>query len=81
MEVNKINDWQEKMKSAENGAFFVWTYCGSLRGLETLKVFLIYSRQQIINPEMAKHMTMSGNNKTLTYITLHMEGRSKASYQ
>jgi hypothetical protein len=40
LEVNKENDWQEKRKAAENDAFFVWTYCGSLRGFETPKVLL-----------------------------------------
>jgi hypothetical protein len=47
LEENEENDWQEKRKAAENGAFFVWTYCGSLRGFETPKLLLHDLRQQI----------------------------------
>jgi hypothetical protein len=50
LEVNEENNWQEKRKAAENGAFFVWTYCGSLRGFETPKVLLHDLRQQIVSP-------------------------------
>jgi hypothetical protein len=32
LEVNEENDCQEKRKAAENGVFFVWTDCSSLRG-------------------------------------------------
>jgi hypothetical protein len=78
--VNKENYWQEKRKSAENGAFFVWNYCGSLRGFETPKILLHVLRQQIVYPERAKSMTLSGN-KTLPHISLPLEGRFKARSQ
>jgi hypothetical protein len=80
LEVNEENDWQEKRKLAENGAFFVWTYCGSLRVFETPKVLLHDFRQQIVNPERANSMTLSGN-KTLPHISLPLEGRFKARSQ
>ena len=37
-----------------------------------MKVLLHYLGQHIVNPEMAKHMTMSGN-KTLLHISLPLE--------
>ena len=74
------NYWQENRKAAEKGEFFVCTYCGSLRGFETPKIFLHDLRQQMVNPEMAKHMTMSGN-KTLRHISLPLEGWFKARSQ
>jgi hypothetical protein len=80
VEVNDENDWQEKRKAAENGVFFVWTYCGSLRGFETPNVLLHDLRQQIVNPERAKSMTLSGN-KTLPHISLPLGGRFKARSQ
>jgi hypothetical protein len=80
LEVNEENDWQEKRKAADNGVFFIWTYCGSLRGFETPKVLLHDLRQQIVNPERAKSMILSGN-KTLPHIPLPLEGRLKACSQ
>jgi hypothetical protein len=77
LEVNEENNWQENRKAAENGAFFVWNYYVSLRGFETPKVLIHYLRQQIVNPERAKSMTLSGN-KTLPHISLPLEGRFKA---
>jgi hypothetical protein len=47
---------------------------------KTPKVLLHDLRQQIVNPERAKSMTLSGN-KTLPHISLLLEGRFKARSQ
>ena len=80
MEVNNENDWQGNRKVADKCPFFVWNYCGSLRGFEILKILLHDLRQHIVHPEMSKHMTMSGN-KTFPHISLPLEGKFKARSQ
>jgi hypothetical protein len=67
-------NWEAKQLTM---VFFVWTYCSSLRGFETPNVLLHDLRQQIVDPEKAKSMTLSGN-KTLPHISLPLEGRFKA---
>jgi hypothetical protein len=41
-------DTQEQRRVAEHGAFFLFLYCGSLRGFEGPKILLTSLREQIV---------------------------------
>jgi hypothetical protein len=55
------NDMGLMRETAEDGAFFLFTYCGSLRGYETPKNILQDLCQQIIPPEAAYESTKKGH--------------------
>jgi hypothetical protein len=74
------NDIGLMRDTAEDVAFFLFTYCGSLRGYETPKVILQDLRRQIIPPEAAFEATKKGH-KLLPHVSLLLEGRFKARLQ
>jgi hypothetical protein len=41
-------------EAAESGAFFVLTYCGSLRGFETTNILIADLRKQTLSPEESR---------------------------
>jgi hypothetical protein len=74
------NDMELARETGEDGAFFVFIYCGSLRGYETPKNILLDLRQQSITPEAA-YAAMKKGHKLLPHVVLPLEGRFKARSQ
>jgi hypothetical protein len=74
------NDIGLMRETAEDGAFSLFTYCGSLRGYETPKNIFQDLRRQIIPPEAAYEATRKGH-KLLPHVSLPLEGRFKAQSQ
>jgi hypothetical protein len=67
------NDIGLMRETSEDGAFFLFTYCGSLRGYETPKINPQDLRRQIIPPEAAYEATKKGH-KLLPHVSLPLEG-------
>jgi hypothetical protein len=74
------NDMGLTRETAEDGALFLFTYCGSLRGYENQKNILQDLRRQIIPPEVAYEAMKKGHN-LLPHVSLPLEGRFKARSQ
>jgi hypothetical protein len=60
---------------AEHGAFFLFLYCGSLRGFEGPKVLLSELKSQIVAPEEAER------RHTIPHVGIPLSGRFKAQVQ
>jgi hypothetical protein len=71
----QLGDDERKREVAENGAFFLFLYCGSLRGFEGPKVLLPALRNQIVAPGSA------GATRMTPHIGLPLSGRFKARSQ
>jgi hypothetical protein len=74
-EAVESEDLQAQRAVAEHGAFFLFLYCGSLRGFEGPKVLLTSLRSQIVSP---------GSNRAARespHVGLTMLGRFKARSQ
>jgi hypothetical protein len=68
-------DKQAQRNIAEHGAFFLFLYCGSLRGFEGPKVLLASLRGQIVSPGSARAV------REPTHVGLTLLGRFKARSQ
>jgi hypothetical protein len=68
-------DTQEQRRVAEHGAFFLFLYCGSLRGFEGPKILLTSLREQIVTPGSARA------EREPPHVGLTMLGRFKARSQ
>jgi hypothetical protein len=66
---------QEQRRVAEQGAFFLFLYCGSLRGFEGPKVLLARLRDQIVAPGSLRAQ------REALHVGLTMLGRFKARSQ
>jgi hypothetical protein len=60
---------------AEHGAFFLFLYCGSLRGFEGPKILLTELKMQLVNPEQAASRNIP------PHVGLPLSGRFKAQTQ
>jgi hypothetical protein len=60
---------------AEHGAFFLFLYCGSLRGFEGPKVLLSELKSQIVSPENAV------GRRSVPHVGIPLSGRFKAQVQ
>ena len=60
--------------AAENGAFLVFTFCGSMRGFETPKVVLDRLEKQMLTPQQAQE----GSHATPPHVSLPLVGQFKA---
>jgi hypothetical protein len=75
MQALESGDAREQRNVAEHGAFFLFLYCGSLRGFEGPKVLLTSLRNQIVAPGSARAARVA------PHIGLTMLGRFKARSQ
>jgi hypothetical protein len=75
--------WTRAVESRDNlvmrcvaytGSFFILTYCGSLRGLETPKVVLNDLKRQTLSPEESQENTNRGN-LVQPHVSLPLQGR------
>jgi hypothetical protein len=66
---------EEQRQVAENGAFFLFLFCGSLRGFEGPKVLLAKLREQIVAPGSRRAQRVA------PHVALTMLGRFKARSQ
>jgi hypothetical protein len=74
-QVKESGSPQEQRRVAEQGAFFLFLYCGSLRGFEGPKVLLARLRDQIVAPGSQRAQ------REALHIGLTMLGRFKARSQ
>jgi hypothetical protein len=74
-QVSASGDWIAKRTVAEHGAFFMFLYCGSLRGFEGPKVLLTELKAQIVSPEVAPTRNVP------PHVGIPLSGRFKAQAQ